>query len=274
MWFVKIAAWLAVGYAVLVAVTYFAQTALLFPTSLAGGAPDVLPDGGAMATKRMPDGVDVTVVRIAARKPDGPRPLVLGFGGNAWNAAAVARTLHWLYPANDVMAVYYRGYPPSGGRPSAKKLLGDAVTVFDGLEAPRGVVAVGFSIGAGVAAHLAAERSLRGLILVTPFDSLTALASHHYPWAPVRLLLRNRIDTATYLRDIDIPTAIITAETDTVVPAERSAPLRAAAKRLVFDSTISGAGHNDLYDQPAFVDAMRAALGAVEAGAGTGRGRN
>jgi hypothetical protein len=49
--------------------------------------------------------------------------------------------------------------------------------------------------------------------------------------------------------------------------------LRRAVPRLVFDRTIGDAGHNDLYDRPAFAEAMREALariGAAAAGTGTG----
>jgi hypothetical protein len=87
------------------------------------------------------------------------------------------------------------------------------------------VIAVGFSIGCGIAAHLAAERTLAGLVLVTPFDSLAALARDHYPWAPVKLLLRHRIETAELLRRANAPTAVITAERDTIVP-DRLRPRR------------------------------------------------
>ena len=57
-----------------------------------------------------------------------------------------------------------------------------------------------------------------------PPDSLAALADHHYPWAPVRLLLRHLIETAELLGRVDAATPVITAERDTIVPATRSRP--------------------------------------------------
>ncbi len=274
MWLVKLAFGLALAYAALVAVSYLVQTRILFPTGASGSTPDTLPPGAELTRIAMPDGVEIAALRIAARSPAATQPLILGFGGNAWNAASVAHLLHRLFPSNDVMAVYYRGYRPSGGRPSAKALLADAVAVHDHLDAPQGIVAVGFSIGAGVAAHLAAERPVSGLLMVTPFDSLEALARHHYPWAPVGALLLNHIDTADYLRSVDAPVAIITAQNDTIVPAARSAPVRAAAKRLVHSTEIQGAGHNDLYDRPEFAEAMREALQHLEAAKNPAYGRN
>jgi pimeloyl-ACP methyl ester carboxylesterase len=126
------------------------------------------------------------------------------------------------------------------------------------------IVLVGFSIGSGVAAYLAQHRPVAGLILVTPFDSLETLARDLYWWAPVGLLVRHRMPTIEFVRSSIVPTALILAVRDAVVPARRSAPLRPAIKNLVFEQTID-AGHNDIYDHPAFAAAMREALAKIEA---------
>ena len=133
------------------------------------------------------------------------------------------------------------------------------------------MVAVGFSIGSGVAAHLARHRPTVGLVLVTPFDSLEALAGDLYWWAPVGLLLRHRMPTIDFVRGSPVPTALIVAERDTIVPARRSMALRAAVENLVFEAAVE-AGHNDLYGRPAFAAAMREALGRIEAAPGEGSG--
>ncbi len=69
--------------------------------------------------------------------------------------------------------------------------------------------------------------------------------------------------TIEYVRGSLVPTALITAERDTIVSARRSTPLRQAIGNLVFERTID-AGHNDLYDHPAFAVAMREALATIE----------
>ena len=107
--------------------------------------------------------------------------------------------LQSVFPDHDVAAFHYRGYAPSTGEPSASAILEDAIAIHDHVVAslaPDRIVAVGLSLGAGPAAHLAARRPIKGLILVTPFDSLRALAREHYPWAPVGLLLRHRMEVA------------------------------------------------------------------------------
>jgi pimeloyl-ACP methyl ester carboxylesterase len=193
----------------------------------------------------------------------------MGLAGNAWNAEDMAVYLQQLFPAREVVAFHYRGYRPSTGRPSAAALLEDAPRVFDcAVRDPVGknVVAVGFSIGSGVAAHLARERSLAGLILVTPFDSLERLAREHYRWLPVRLLLRHRMSPVEALRHVAAPVALIAGERDTLIPPQRTAPLRQAARTLVLDRTIAGAGHNDIYAHPDFTRAMHQAMERIEAG--------
>jgi uncharacterized protein len=271
MWFTKLVLGLAALYAVIIAVMYLAQTWLLFPTTLAGLAQVQLPASAQRLEVRTADGEVLAGVRIPARGERAERvPTLLGFGGNAWNAESMALYLHGLFPDRSVVTFHYRGYAPSTGRPSAEALLSDSLFIFDHLRqvhARERVIAVGFSIGSGVAAYLARHRSGVGLILVTPFDSLEALARDLYWWAPVGLLLRHRMPTIDLVRKSPAPTALVIAERDTIVPTRRSTPLRAAIPNLVFERTID-AGHNDLYDRPAFAAAMREALATIEAASG------
>lgn len=268
MWVMYLALAAAALYVAVVSGMYFAQTWLLFPTTLVAGQ-IALPSGAQRLEVAAASGDLLVGTRIPAARGTGrDRPLLLGFGGNAWNADAMALYLHGLVPECDVVAFHYRGYRPSTGQPSAEALLADAPVVFDHVQqvlAPQRVVAVGFSIGSGVAAYLSRQRPVAGLILVTPFDSLEALARDLYWWAPVGLLLRHRMPTIEFLRDSPVPTALIVARRDTIVPARRSEPLRDAVANLVLDRTIE-AGHNDLYDRSAFADAVREALATIEAG--------
>ena len=137
----------------------------------------------------------------------------------------------------------------------------------------RRVIAVGFSIGSGVAATLATKRKLDGLILVTPFDSLKAVAQSMYPWLPIGALFNHELDAAGALQGQKLPVAIISAQHDEIVPTARTEALRDKVPDLVFDRTITGAGHNDIYARSDFQEAMREALGrltgAGEANPGT-----
>ena len=127
----------------------------------------------------------------------------------------------------------------------------------------RRTVAVGFSIGSGVAAQLAAKRRLDGLILVTPFDSLKAVAQSTFPWLPIGLVFDHEIDAAGALETNEVPVAIIGAERDDIVPRDRTDALRGRVRHLVFDRTIARAGHNDIYARSDFHEAMREGFHAV-----------
>ena len=178
---------LIVLYVAVVAAMYVVQTWLLFPTALARIARVQLPSSTQHLEVRTPDGESLKGVRIPSvgEKTTQTTSTLLGFGGNAWNAKVTALTLHGIFPGHDVVACHYRGYAPSSGRSSARALLSDSLAIFDSLrqgqiETP--IVAVGLSIGSGVAAYLAQQRPVAGLILVTPFDSLDALAQDLYWW--------------------------------------------------------------------------------------------
>ena len=254
-------------YASVVLLAAAFQARLLFPT-FAVSASDGLPPGSTRLSLSATDGVRLQGLHIApaASRPRPKRLLAVVFPGNAWNADDAAELVHRLWPAADVVAFHYRGYAPSGGSASARGLLADAPTVLDAARKrvpDARVVAVGFSIGSGVAASLVVDSRVDGAVLVTPFDRLRAVGRGHYPWLPVRLFFRHDMNPAADLARADVPVALISAGQDTIIPPERTAALRGAARNLVYDRTLHGAGHNDLYAQPEFGRAMDEAVAAV-----------
>jgi pimeloyl-ACP methyl ester carboxylesterase len=243
------------------------QADMLFPVH-AVGPPGPLPAGARPVSVETPDGNTLHGIHIRPARANKHRLLVLGFGGNAWNGSDVAGFLHHLYPGADVIVFHYRGYRPSTGSPSAKALLADAPLVleFARKHVERELtVAVGFSIGSGMAASLARDGSVDGAILVTPFDSLKAAAADMLPWLPVSFFFQHEIDSGDFFSRTDVPVAIIAAERDTLIRPSRTEGLREKARNLVFDETIAGASHNDIYERREFAAAMRAALVQVTA---------
>ena len=218
-------------------------------------------------TLTTPDGEELHGLHVPpARAERGERLLVLGFAGNAWNSQDVLSYLHQVYPAAHVVAFHYRGYRPSTGRASARALLDDARLIHDAAVervGPDRTVAVGFSIGSGVAASLASAGDIDAAILVTPFDSLKAVAADLYPMLPIGPFFQHEMNAAEALRDCDVPVAIIAAEEDAIVTARRTQGLREAIGKPAFDRTIARAGHNDIYYREEFQSAMREALAAL-----------
>jgi len=233
------------------------QAHLIFPTHAVSRA-GPMPRGAEALNLRTPDGEILSGILI----PPDEQPcttLVLGFGGNAWNGQDVAEYLHEVYPNTTVVAFHYRGYAPSTGSPSAEALIADAPLIFDFASQhvqPKRIIAVGFSIGCGIVAELATKRELDGLILVTPFDSLKAVAQSMYPWIPIGPFFEHEINAAEALAKVRAPVAILAAEQDEIVPQERTAELRERVPNLVYDRTIAGAGHNDIYARSDFHTSM------------------
>jgi pimeloyl-ACP methyl ester carboxylesterase len=250
--------------AVMVIAMFEFQSQLIFPTHAVASAGPLPP--GAEKLSLTVGRHRLAGIYIPPDDRAADRTLILGFGGNAWNAQDVAEYLHELYPETDVVSFHYRGYKPSGGQASAEALLADAPLVFDFAVKkvrPARTVVAGFSIGSGIAAHLAAIRPVKGAILVTPFDSLKAVAQAMYPWLPIAPFFDHEIDAASAVSKVKAPMAVVAAQRDEIVPAERTDALRKKIPKLVFDRTIERAGHNDIYSRSDFQEAMREALLAV-----------
>lgn len=272
MTLLKIATGLGIVLIVGILLIALVQDRLLFPRWAVQGGTVPLPADAERVSIEVPGvGPLVGVFLPAERGPPAEAALLLGFGGNAWDADLLAIYLRSVFPDRDIVTFHYRGYGPSAGRPSADAILKDAELVHDEVVKARDgerTVAIGLSLGGGPAAHLASLRPVDGVILVTPFDSVEGLARDLYPWLPVRLLLRHRMDVAGALGRTSAKVAIIAAEEDEIVPPRRTEPLRRASENTVLDRVIPGVGHNDIYDSDAFTEAMREALSLIEAQAG------
>lgn len=177
-----------------------------------------------------------------------PAPVIIYFGGNAEEVSWTVADSRW--PAGWALAtVNYRGYGTSAGKPSERALAGDALAVFDAIAArpdidPRRIVVFGRSLGSALAVHLAATRPVAAAILVSPFDSLTAVGRVHYPWLPVSLLLRHRFETLDAARAAGAPVLTIVAAADEIIPTARSRALHDAWTGPKDWLPIPGADHN------------------------------
>lgn len=261
----KILLFLALVYGVLVLLMYSAQTFLVFPGTGLTNRPLDSPASPARLVLE-PDKNVALQGMLFAPKNGRSKGLVIGFGGNAQDAEELGQDLAARFSDLHVAVFHYRGYGPSTGKPSEQAVLADALTIFDMLKAklePEAVFAYGVSLGSGVAAYLADQRPLSGVFLITPYDSIEAVAKASYPWLPVGLLLKHRFRSIDFLRDNSTPIAIIAAEMDEVVTPDRTDALRAHLSNLVFDRTIEGATHTNLYAMQAYDEALNQAFEAL-----------
>ena len=185
------------------------------------------------------------------RQPAGPaRGTVVLFHGNAGQAGD--RGFYADALSRQGLRVVLAEYPAYGPRPGSlgeTALVADAADTVARLAAqfPGPLLLAGESLGAGVAAAVAARApdQVSALLLITPWDKLKHVAQHHYPWAPVSLVLRDRYDSVANLARFDRPVAVVLAERDSIVPSRFGQALYAALpgpKRLW---TRPGADHND-----------------------------
>ena len=250
------------GWSGIVGLLWWQQDKLIFPGWGFGLVQDSgIEPGDERLELTTPDGVRLVGALRPARGPS--RGLLLSFGGNAEDADWRLRHFEGWLEDVDIATFFYRGYGPSGGAPTQANLVADAQLIHDRLVErlrPRQVVAVGYSLGSGVAAQLGRIRPLAGLILVTPFDSIAGLAADRYPFVPVRLLLRHPFRTDLVLADHDLPVAVIAAEADRVVPMDSTKRLIKAPARPVLVAWIPGADHVSLYQREEYRRAMREAL--------------
>lgn len=258
---------LALGYGCLVALMYSAQTSLIFPGTKLPSRPLDHPFMPTRLEIERDDGVRLSGILFAPDGKAASEGLVIGFGGNAQDADMLGQELAASFADRHVAVFHYRGYGPSSGKPSEVALLADALVIHDRLVrdlAPRSVHAIGISLGSGIAGYLSKQRTLDGIILVTPYDSIEAVAKQAYPWLPVGLLLKHRFPTVDFMADNRTPTAIIASELDRVIRPARTEALRQRLEKLVFDRTIAGAGHGDVHGLPAYDQALREALEVLQ----------
>ena len=115
-------------------------------------------------------------VRVSTRPDDGPKALLF-FGGNAEDVTYTVPELAEVFPDRAVYAMHYRGYSGSSGRPSEAALRSDAQALFKLVhDRHADVIVVGRSLGSSLAIQLAAEEPVSRLVLITPFESILAIA--------------------------------------------------------------------------------------------------
>lgn len=201
---------------------------------------------------------DGTTLRGWRLNPGQPQALIY-FGGNAERVELPGQELAAHFPNHTLYLMAYRGYGASDGSPTQADLFADALALHDHVrnQHPHGGISViGRSLGSGVAAWLASQRPLRRLVLVTPFDSLSAVAQAHYPLFPVRWLLRDRYESAQYLADYTGPVLVIRADQDRVVPAANTDRLLAALPVPAQVVAFAEADHDTVSQQSGYVAAL------------------
>jgi len=220
-----------------------------------------------------PEPIDRTKALIVAKElrlapwPDAVAPLgwlrvtpattrgtIVLFHGNAGHA------LHRSWFADElesrgyrILLAEYPGYGHRSGAVDETTLSADAAAVISAIRQRFGgpLIVAGESVGAGVASAALARGDLgvSAVMLITPWNDLASVAGHHYPLLPVRLVLRDRYDSVTNLKDFKGPKFMLVAGRDSIIPAELG--------RRLFDQldvnkkllVLPNSDHNDWTDE-------------------------
>ena len=238
---------------VLLALAWAMQRRLMYFPSAAVPAPHTLGLRHVEAvTLSTIDGLELAGWFVHRPESPSPPPTVLVFNGNAGNRAHRALLAEALQRRGlQVLLFDYRGYAGNQGTPSERGLAADSRAAHAFLAArpdvdPSRLVYFGESLGAAVAVDLAVEHPPAALVLRSPFTSMADVGQYHYPFLPVRALVRDRFASIDRIDRIDVPLLVIAGERDAIVPARQSRRLYEAAagpKELVM---LPDADHNDL----------------------------
>lgn len=186
----------------------------------------------------------------------GKEKTVIYHGGNAEDLAGHCEVMMAGLDANALL-VNYRGYGQSEGTPSEKEMVADCTAIFDLFRTEKNIASsniylMGRSLGTGVAIQVATARpQAAGLILVTPYESIAAIARFQYPWLPIERMLRHPFRAIDYAPKIQMPTLVILAEFDEVIPIESGRKLGEALSGPKEIITLP-MGHMDINEHPSY----------------------
>ncbi len=153
-----------------------------------------------------------------------------------------------------VLLISYRGYGKSDGEfPAEAKMYADAEAAWKYLVTqrhvdPGNIFIYGHSLGGAVAIHLAVSHpDAGGLIVESSFTSIVDMANLEpvYRIFPLSLMVHQRFDSRTKVRQLKVPVIYLHGTQDTLVPHWMSRSLyelTASAKQI---KLIHGGGHNN-----------------------------
>jgi pimeloyl-ACP methyl ester carboxylesterase len=241
-----------VGFTVLL---YFAQEQMLFPRKQ-------LDEGFVLWARQQfpqsemkipaPDGTKLHGWFVQ-RKNEEKQPLLIYFGGNATEATVfLSFTEH--FPQHAIAAFNYRGYGLSEGNPSQEMIFQDALYLYDLFSKnqnidPNRIYVMGRSLGTGVATYVASQRPVNKTILISPYDSILALAEERHPFVPIQWLLKHPFKSIDYAPHIKTPALAFVGLIDEVISPEHSDRLIEKWGGKVQKITFPLANHNSIMDE-------------------------
>lgn len=178
------------------------------------------------------------------------QPVFLFFPGNALGLSVYEwRYRLWSERGAGFLAIGYRGFSGSTGKPSEAGLAIDAQAAWDWLSVrypAHRIVINGYSLGTGVAVRLATTQQARALVLEAPYTSTVDVARPHFAWAPVDVLMQDRFDSRRLIGAVRMPIMIVHGDRDQTIPFALGQALYEAAPSPKRFLRMEGIDHNNL----------------------------
>jgi uncharacterized protein len=196
------------------------------------------------------DGVLLHSLLFKVEEPRGVIFYLHGNAGSLLNWASVAPIYNDMQ--YDVFLIDYRGFGKSEGSISGEdQFYSDVQSAYDAIRKryeEEKIVVLGYSIGTGPAANIAAENNPALLILQAPYYSLTDMMRKTYPFIPT-ILLKYKFPTHQFLNNADAPVVVFHGKDDGIIYHGSSIKLKEEFPhiRLVL---LEGQGHNGMTQNP------------------------
>lgn len=180
---------------------------------------------------------------------------ILVFHGNAGSARGRFYYIEALERLGyRVILAEYPGYGSRNGKPSEPALIEDGLKSALLAQEQFGdpLFLWGESIGSGIVSGIVKTEKIKtkGIVLMTPFDSMANVAQHHYWYFLAKWLIQDQFDNVTNLRNYSGNTAVILAEEDEIIPNRNTMKLyeSISGKKKLWE--FAEAGHNSLPIHP------------------------
>jgi pimeloyl-ACP methyl ester carboxylesterase len=253
----------AIGYGILCLILFFMQEQMIFfPEKLDSNYQFHFSQP--FEELRIPSNKGYTLHGLLFRA-DSSKGLIFYLHGNAGSLRTwgdVANTYTQL--GYSVFLLDYPGYGKSEGTiRSQDQLFDDVQSAYNELKrrfAEEKTIVLGYSIGSGLAAHLASVNNPKMLILQAPYYSLTDLMKHYYPIIP-GFVLKYKFETAEYLQTVNCPIVLFHGDHDEIIYYASSQKIRDAIQKPITLITLVGQGHNGITENPAYKKALAELLG-------------
>ncbi|WP_024955466.1 alpha/beta hydrolase [Sulfurospirillum arcachonense] len=205
-------------------------------------------------TFEVENGIVLDGVYKTSQKKDAP--LLIYFGGNADDA-----TRFLLHVKNlddyEIVSFNYRGFVKSGGKPSQKALYNDALKIYDKYAKEKKVIAVGRSLGTGVAVYLASKREVKGTVLITPYNSIASIAKRKYPIFPIHRLLKHKFEADKHILYVKEPVCLIEVKDDKIISKYHFDRLKEKIPNLGLHVELEDTTHGRVLTHPEFENVLK-----------------